>query len=223
MTCSVMDVANTSVAAWPAVPMTTAIAGLHSGETLDIQYLSGSVNLNQSVWPLDFFFNPDGSLVYPNSTTDWSTPSYQYNYMKPGYAYPTAAGGDGINHFSGGGANYDAYYSTPDTPWGFYFSNTFAHTTDTTRADAVRFGSLIGTLDWGASWFYIGYGRTIGAGTDIPIVDGATLNLAAYDADYGAQNSGVYQVFVSDVPEPSAILLPASGLAARACLRRRRK
>src|SRR5207237_419458 len=156
--------------------------------------LSGMIQLDSRDWlredgTNDFWFNPDGSLVDPNSAQDWQTASYNYNYLKPGGPYPTAAGGDGINHFAGGGANYDMYFSGLDTGWGFFFGNSFPQTTDTTAPGVVRFGSLIGTLDDGANWFFIGWGRTIGAGTDVPIPEGATLNLAVFDVNYG-QNAG---------------------------------
>jgi hypothetical protein len=201
-------------------PQTADLGPLSSSQTLLISYLSGSVNMFPA-W-VDFWFNPDGSLVNPNSAEDWTVDSMNYNYVRPGYeGYPTAAGGDGINHFAGGGLNYDKYPSV-DSAWGFWSQNL---TTDTWSSDAVRFGSLVGTLNEGLNWFYIGYGTEIGAGTAIPIPEGATLRLAVMDAYYGP-NTGSFQVGISaaasDVPEPSVLLLVGAGLAAIGLMRRRR-
>ena len=203
----------------PTTPLTTDIVGLSSGQTVVISYLAGSVNLN-SPWE-DFLFNPDGSLLNPNSTSNWSVGALDYNYVKPGAQnYPTDFGGNGVNQFAGGGTNYDEYPGA-NCAWGFWTQNL---TTDTTVPGVVRFGSLVGTLDGGLDWFYIGYGRTIGAGTAIPIPDGATLSLGVMDANYGT-NSGSFQVGItadgSDVPEPSVVLLVLGGLGGIVLLRRR--
>jgi len=212
--CTVLDAGSSGLS-----PLTTDMGPLTSSQTLVITYLSGSVNLFP-MW-VDFSFNPDGSLVNPYSAENWYVDGMDYNYLKPGSgSYPTVAGGDGTNHFAGGGANYDKYPNI-DSVWGFWCTNL---TTDTMAPGVVRFGSLVGTLDGGLDWFYIGYGTTIGAGTGIPIPDGATLSLAVFDASYGT-NTGAFQVQVTDaagVPEPSAILLAGAGLLGMALLRRRR-
>lgn len=228
ITCSVVDAGSGPGGSMPVPPMLTSLGPLNSNQTLSITWLSGMIQLDTIHWlredgTNDFWFNPDGSLGYPDTTQDWQTANFNYNYLKPGAAYPNIAGGDGINHFPGGGGNYDMYYMPPDTGWGYFFGNSFAQTTDTLAPGVVRFGSLIGTLDDGANWFFIGYGRTIGAGTDIPIPDGATLNLTVFDVNYG-QNAGAYQVGVSvaDVPEPSMFLLAGSGLGLLVLVRRRR-
>src|SRR5579872_2204574 len=102
-------------------PLTTDIAGLSSAQTVVISYLAGSVNLN-SPWE-DFLFNPDGSLVNPNSTSSWSVGNLDYSYLKPGAQnYPTDFGGNGVNQLAGGGTNYDEFPGA-NCAWGFWTEN----------------------------------------------------------------------------------------------------
>jgi hypothetical protein len=66
-----------------------------SGTRLDVK-LFGTISLAGSS-----SFNPDGSMAIPFSDD-------VYPYAIAGASgYPTNFGGDGINHFAGGGLNYD--------------------------------------------------------------------------------------------------------------------
>jgi len=208
------------------LPVETLVPGtFFSTDKITFTWLSGTVNLNQAPVNPDpnfaqFSFNPDGSLAIPASSENWG----MYNYFKPNATgVPTLFGGDGTNHFAGGGGNFDIEWPTVA---GFGFTG--KHTTDTTDPATVRFGSLVGTLDGGVTWFYIGYGTTIGAGTGVPIPNGSTLNLAVFDRDYN-QNTGAYLVRVdipdpiNPTPEPSTILLATAGLGLLLFSRRRQK
>src|SRR5262249_9565260 len=90
----------------------------------------------------------------------------------------------------------------PQTSWGAYF--TFPQSTDTNRGDLVRFGSLVGSLDQGVTWFFIGWDATIGANTAIPVPEGGTLYLAVYSANYQPESAGLetgsFTAFVAQVP-----------------------
>src|SRR5438067_2798 len=73
--------------------------------------------------------------------------------------YPIVNGGDGINHFPGGGANYDNAPAPPAGPYAF----AGAQTTDTTSPLAILFGTVVGTFTntpTRADWFRIGTGGT---------------------------------------------------------------
>jgi hypothetical protein len=157
-----------------------------------------------------FVTNPDGSL---NSTPDpgcdvcWA-PGYQY--FIPGHAYPTVAGGDGINHFAGGGGNYDLF---PDghSPWALQGPQS----TDTALSQApftpgviLRFGALAGTFmanPGPTDWFLVGFGGQLTVPAGAP-----PLKLVVVDAFY-PNNSGSYAVAIDSVPEPAAIWLAFSG------------
>jgi hypothetical protein len=166
-------------------------------------YLStgGTIGLAEN----DLLINPDGSLASIASCTSCWADSYQY--FRSGAAYPTFAGGDGLNHFSGGGANYDlfptvGYNQLPDQG---------VASTDTTNPNVIRFGAVAGT--WSANptphssdWFFVGYG-----GSFVAPEGGANLYLIVVDTYY-INNVGNFDVFVTDVPEPSASWLASSGM-----------
>jgi hypothetical protein len=160
--------------------------------------------------------NPDGSLVAPLSASCMGcfTAMYQ-SYVNPGSAYPTVAGGDGTNHFAGGGANFDLF------PGGHsVWAPEGKQTTDTTDPLAIRLGALAYTFvsspqqnDWkvlapsqGGGMF----GNTINSGPS-----GGTLLLVVVDTAYW-NNTGSFSVNVTPndqaTPEPSAAWLAFSGV-----------
>ena len=166
--------------------------------------VNGTVNLNSPTGLI--VTNPDGSLssAPPASCTSCWAPGYQY-FLPGASGYPTVAGGDGINHFVGGGGNYDAFPGShpPFAPQG-------KPTTDTTDPAAIRFGALAGTFvsnPTATDWFLIGYG-----GSFLVPVGGGTLQLIVVDTYY-PNNTGAYGVSIDTVPEPSVAWLALSGIA----------
>ena len=136
---------------------------------------------------------PDGSLS--------GTPT-SFTYAIPGStAYPVINGGDGINHFTGGGFNYDSASKS----YGFAGKQT----TDTTDPAAIRFGALVGTFKsqpTNLDWFLIGFGKTV----TVP-AGGANLYLAVNDS-YNYDNVGNYSVSISSSGSPvPAITLKTGG------------
>jgi hypothetical protein len=140
---------------------------------------------------------PDGSLL--------SAASGGYTYANPGQPYPDVSGfpaGDGVNHFVGGGGNYDF------TGSGWMFAG--LQTTDTTDPGAIRAGAVVGTFAASptrADWFLIGFGGTV----TIP-TGGANLYLAVNDS-VNWDNHGTYTVSFQSIPEPGTWLLFGTGLA----------
>ena len=118
---------------------------------------------------------PDGALFVPATS-----PFLFANSGASGYS--TLNGGDGVNHFLGGGANYSSGYSFAGK-----------QTTDTTDVAAIRLGAVVGTFTptpSRADWF------PIGAGTTVTVPAGAIgshLYLAVNDI-YNPDNFGSYQV-----------------------------
>jgi hypothetical protein len=174
--------------------------------------VSGMVSLGPSA----INTHPDGSLVTPvpslACSSCWS-PGYQY--FTPGAAdYPQNAGGDGINHFAGGGGNYDVYNQHPWAPQG-------PKITDTADPSVIRFGAVAGTFSANpapnsSDWFGIGYGSTLTAPSG-----GAHLYLVVVDTYY-INNSGSYAVSAELVPEPVSFGLAFSVLALLILAGRRR-
>lgn len=182
--------------------------------------VTGTVDLlgNDGVWPT----HPDGSLVAPlASTPPGSFTAFYATYVNPGSSpYPQSFGGDGVNHYAGGGTNFDTV--NPGT-----FPAIGKHTTDTLDTDphVLRLGSLAytfaanpGQLDW----LLLGYGGLISSPT------GGTLKVMVVDTAYW-NNTGGFTVTVNDIaatPEPSAAWLAFSGIAlvglVRTRIRRRR-
>lgn len=115
-----------------------------------------------------------------------------------------------MNHFAGGGGNYDLYPGNHS-----YWASQGKQTTDTSDPGALRFGTLAGTFETNPTatdWFSIGYGGQL----VIP-QGGATLLMVIVDTFY-PNNTGGYTVTIDQgsaaVPEPSAIWLAFSGFAA---------
>lgn len=154
-----------------------------------------------------------GYLVDPNGALAATPTDPIYAYTAAGSAYPTTFGGDGINRFVGGGANFDAYaYSInySQAPFAnaeeFAFGYAGAKTTDTTDPNAIRLGSLIGTFSTSptrADWFLIGTGTTITS-------PGGTL-LVTVNEGYHQNNTGAFNLNVQAVPEPTSFAALALG------------
>jgi hypothetical protein len=139
----------------------------------------------------------DGSLYVP-------VPSGSpYAYANAGATnYPTVGGGDGINHFAGGGLNYDATGSE----YGF----AGAMSTDTTNPAVIRLGAVVGTFSANptrSDWFLIGLDSTF-------VVPGGGAHLyVAVNDDYNPDNHGTYSgiLTINSVPEPASLAMVAVG------------
>jgi len=186
-----------------------ASAGTYAGGTTLSIGVTGTINLNGPASQI--ITNPDGSMfaVPPASCAICWAPGYQY-FIPNSNLYPTVAGGDGINHFTGGGGNFDLYASNQST-----WANEGKQTTDTTDPGVLRFGSLAGTFKTNPTatdWFLIGAG-----GSFVVPQGGATLLMVVVDTFY-PNNTGNYSVTINaqsnTVPEPSAIWMAFFGFAA---------
>lgn len=128
---------------------------------------------------------PDGSLAVPMSPQD----SPRLHAIPGSQKYPTDFGGDGMNHFQGGGLNYVPGHGDISWPVGG------KQTTDTTDPATIRFGALIGTFSDSPQredWF------CIGLGTKVTVPDGGRhLYLLVNDSSY-ADNSGGYWVNIEN-------------------------
>lgn len=143
--------------------------GAFAGNTTVTLTFTGSGDLIGSNWRV----KPDGSLA--------SVAGAPYDFANPGAAYSTQNGGDGINHFTGGGANFDS------TGSGYGFAG--KQTTDTTDPNAIRLGAIVGTFSSNPGredWFYIGSGTTV----QTPPA-GAHLYVAVNDTNQ-SDNHGAY-------------------------------
>ena len=167
-----------------------------SGTTLDVK-LFGRISLGESS-----IFYQDGSLVAPFS-------GGSYPYATAGTSgYSTQFGGDGINHFPGGGLNYDAQYII--NPFGIAGKET----TDTKDADAIRFGSVIGTFSKNPSrndWFFIGLGRIL------TVPEGGSNLYVAINDTYYPNNMGAYSGTVDIISAPEPVPEPTTLLGTLAC------
>ena len=152
-------------------------------------------------------------LVAPTGAVTAPVTFPGYGYANVGASgYPTVNGGNGINNFVGGGANYD----TGGASYGF----AGATSTDTTRTDLVRFGGVVGTFAASpsrADWFFIGDSATI----TVP-GGGGTLYLAVNET-LASNNTGQFSGTVAVVPEAGTFALFVLPLCATLTLRQRRK
>jgi hypothetical protein len=156
----------------------------------DLGFFPGGVTLSISasgtaIIARNFLTQPDGSLASPMATSD----KYFSDAASLAASYPIIYGGDGINHFIGGGLNYS-------TVGGVALSWPVAGkmTTDTTAPGVIRFGALIGTFSEApkrADWFLIGRGATV----TVPL-GGRHLYVLVNDS-YWADNSGGYWITVA--------------------------
>jgi len=165
-----------------------------SGTRLDVK-LFGTISLSGSS-----SFNPDGSMATPLSEDT-------YSYAIAGtYGYSTNLGGDGINHFAGGGLNYDVLAVGANiNPFGIAGKET----TDTRNADAIRFGSVVGTFSNNPSrndCFFIGLGRIL------TVPEGGSNLYVAVNDTYYPNDTGAYSGTIDiippsePVPEPTTVL-----------------
>jgi MYXO-CTERM domain-containing protein len=213
------------------LPLTAGTIPLNSANSTktDTGFFDGGTNVSVSVTGTIFLAdnslntNPDGSLASEPSASCSICWSLGYQYFLSGNAYPTDAGGDGINHFVGGGANWDLFPSSG------YAQHPIegAISTNTTNPDVIRFGAVAGTwkdnpADNSADWFLVGSGGIFTAPAG-----GAHLYLIVVDTYY-MNNTGSYTATVTPlaaVPEPSGASLGLAGvlmLAGFAGVRRRR-
>ena len=183
-------------------PVATNFGFFPGGTTLLI-VVSGTVNLGvPAISTL-----PDGSLAVPVPTASCSSCwAPGYDYFIPGASYPQVAGGDGANHFPGGGGNYDKV-ADGHSPW----AAEGPITTDTTNPQAIRFGEVAGTYSLNpvpnsSDWFAVGSGGTFQVPTG-----GADLSLVIADTYY-SNNTGNYTVTVSAIPEALPSVLVFTGL-----------
>lgn len=162
--------------------------GCFKGSSVIAIDLSGQVSLGNQ-WST----RADGTLACPVTDGD-------YAYANPGSCcYPKSSGGDGINHFDGGGANFDAMSCS--------YGLAGAQTTDTTCPEAIRFGAVVGTFcatPQRSDWFYVGSSNVL----TIP-TNGAHLYLAVNDAWY-ANNTGGYTGMVKTLYPPVLTLTKTS-------------
>lgn len=169
--------------------------GFFAGGTTLNAKLSGIISVGESS-----SVYADGSLEEPFT---FRYPfSVNYFYASIGASgYPTNFGGDGINHFIGGGFNYDI--RNPANRFGFAGKQT----TDTTDPNAIRFGSVVGTFSANPSrndWFFIGLDRIL----TVP-EGGANLYVAVHEG-YHSNNLGAYSGTIEIVPESKSVPEPGS-------------
>jgi len=154
--------------------------GFFAGGTIVQITASGHGDLVDSRYQV----KPDGTLFAPATGV--------YSFANHGAVYTKVAGGDGINHFVGGGANYDISGS------GFPFAGKL--TTNTTDPADIRVGVVVGTFSANpsrANWF------VVGTSAKIPVpAAGAHLYLAVNDTN-STDNHGAYSVTINSVKASS--------------------
>jgi hypothetical protein len=196
------SVVSVSLPLWANNPNITDF-GFFPGGTILLIVVSGTVNLG--VPAINTL--PDGSLTQPVPFADCGAcwvPGYKYFIQNA--TYPQVAGGDGTNHFPGGGGNYDSV-AGDHSPW----AAQGPITTDTTNPQAVRFGEVAGTFSANpvpnsSDWFAVGFGGAF----QVP-PGGAELGLVIADTYY-SNNVGSYAVTVSEIPEACSAAMVLIGL-----------
>ncbi|WZO96163.1 PEP-CTERM sorting domain-containing protein [Isosphaeraceae bacterium EP7] len=171
-----------------------------SDNKLDLGLFSGGSILN-------FSFSGHGDLIDPNIQVNadgslFSPASSNLAFANEGAAYSTLAGGDGINHFVGGGLNFDS------TGSGFGFAGKM--TTDTTDPLAIRHGAVVGTFSATPGrddWFLIGLGSVV------VIPDGGAHLYLAVNESINSDNNGAYLGTLTVIPEPSSIVMLGIGIS----------
>lgn len=198
---------GSSIDVYATNPDPVTVGVFNAGDTLTVS-VQGYARLAQDPLLTDVLMYPDGSLI-PTFCPPCGT---NYSYFEQGQAYPSVAGGDGINHFAGGGGNYDIYVP-------LHWATEGPQTTDTQDPNAIRFGSLAYQWDSG-EWATLGFGGTL-------VSPGGELHAVVVDAvgAYG-NNSGVFSMTwdtipSSGVPEPTTMLLLGGGLAILGLWRKR--
>jgi hypothetical protein len=186
------------------IPIT---AGTYPAGTVLNITVTGTVNL-LGLSDGSYITNPDGSLVgtlFSVCSLCWD---FLYEYVNPNSTgYPVVnSQGDGTNHFTGGGTNYDVFPGT-HSPW----APEGKQTTDTSDPATIRLGALAYTFVMNPTaldWKVLGYGGTISTAT------GGTLQLVVADTDYG-NDTGSFTANITavvvDNPEPSVVWLVFSG------------
>jgi DNA-binding winged helix-turn-helix (wHTH) protein len=171
-----------------SLPLTVAadnkmdLGAFDGGEVLSI-VASGRGDLVDARWQVF----PDGSVA--------AQAGDPYSFSNAGAAYPMTFGGDGTNHFPGGGANL-----VPPSSFGF----AGALTTDTRHPNAIRVGAVVGTFSSTPTrddWF------SIGRGTQVTVpAGGAHLYVAVNDVHSG-DNHGFFTL-AAPMPSDRPFLLP---------------
>lgn len=183
-----------------SIPFTVA-GNVGSANKLDLGAFTGGAKLTVTASGVIDLTSQGLFLTDPNGALLTTLPP-PYTYTAPGATnYPTLFGGDGINHFPGGGTNIDA-------PGGNVFPFAGAVTTDTTNHNAIRYGALVGTFSSTPAredWFLIGSSATLMVPNG-----GAHLFLAVNDTA-SFNNSGSFTGTVT-VPEVSGLAQAVTGL-----------
>ncbi len=204
--CALLVAATPLLAQTPVtLPGTTAAANKQlvgtftGGQQLTLAF-SGMVDLVGGVGG-NWLVTPTGAVAAPVTFPG-------YGYANVGASgYPTTNGGDGINNFDGGGANYDV----GNASYGF----AGATSTDTTRPDLIRFGGVVGTFAASpgrADWFFVGNSATV----TVPVGGGA-LYLAVnetFASNNTGQFSGTIAVVVPEAGTLALMVLPLIGFVA---------
>ena len=164
-----------------SVPATTTLAG-----KIDLGLLAPNAQVRVSATGSIELYSPNQYLTFADGSLAAPLVSGAITWTAENGPYPTVAGGDGINHYPGGGTNWTG------TQW----TELGAQSTDTLNPGTIRFGTLVGTFSptpSAADWFVIGRDRIVTAPST-----GAHLYAAVLDCAAGCHtdNFGRYTVTV---------------------------